>query len=284
MLSPFFLLVAVFYLVPTILTVLMSFTDMGYGMKWHFIGMRNFSAFMNFPFIGTIIRNTFVYVVFTLICNVGIGFCIALLTVFFMDENIHSRIIRTIWMLPRITPSIVLVIMWAWFFSSTDYGFLNKVTNFIGLEQIRWLSDHAMLAVITANTFIGISFAMLIFTSAMQSLPNDIFLAAEVDGSKKTTIIFSILLPAIKWPVMFVTIVQTLALMTSYETTLLLTNGGPVMDTTVWSLYAYKKAFNYSEFGHGAALSLVLVSVSFTLTLLLLRFFDFDEMMKNTRL
>lgn len=283
MLSPFILLVFTFYLIPTFLTIFLSFTDMGFDMKWHFVGFKSFAHILQYPFLPQIIKNTAVYVFFTLISNVVVGFLISLVTVFFMEDSIHSRIVRTFWMLPRIIPSIVMVIMWAWFFSSTDYGFLNNMLEKMGYSSVRWLSDYVMFAVIIANTFVGISFCMLILTSAMQSIPQDIFLASEVDGARKSRVVFSIIIPNVKWPLMFVTIVETLALMNSYEITMLLTNGGPMLDTTIWSLHAYKKAFNYSEFGSGAALSLILVCISFSLTLILLKRFDFDEMMRNTR-
>ena len=283
MLSPFALLVAVFYVVPTFLTVFLSFTDMGFDMKWHFVGLESFRHILQYPFLPQIIGNTAVYVVCTLFCNVVVGFLISLLTVFLMEDSAHSRVIRTFWMLPRIIPSIVMVIMWAWFFSSTDYGFLNTLLAKAGLPAVRWLSDSVMLAVVVANAFVGISFCMLILTSAMQSIPQDLFLAAEVDGARKLGTVLFLIIPNVKWPLMFVTIVETLALMNSYETTMLLTNGGPMLDTTFWSLHAYKKAFNYSEFGSGAALSLILVCISFSITLVLLKRFDFDEMMKNMR-
>ena len=98
--------------------------------------------------------------------------------------------------------------------------------------------------VILVNGFVGASFGMIIFTSALESIPKDLITAAKVDGGGTWRIIRDIKLPMIKWPILFIATYQTLSLLTSFEYILLLTEGGPGLFTTeVWALTAYKQAF-----------------------------------------
>ncbi len=284
MMAPFILLVTVFFIVPVILTVVMSFTDMGFTLEWSFAGFANFVKIAKDIYLPEIIGNTLVYVGCTLAVNVIISLLFAVLTSYFITKESHSLFYRAFWMLPRMTPSTVIIFMWVWFFAPTSYGFLNAIISGTGGQPVNWLMEYPMAAAILVNACIGISFGMLIFSSAIKTIPQDLYLSARVDGAKDSAIVFGIILPAIKWQVMYVTIAQTLSLMTSYEYIMLLTNGGPLYSTTVWSLYAYRKAFKQSEFGYGATLSLLLVVVSVSLALVLLRAFKFDKLMKTTRI
>ena len=284
MMSPFIILVTVFFIVPVILTVAMSFTKMGFTLEWDFSGLDNFKRIAQDIYVPEIVRNTIVYVCCTLILNVLGSLIFSIFTTYSITKESHSVFFRAFWMLPRMTPSTVIIFMWVWFFAPTDYGFLNSILTAFGGQTVNWLIDYPMAASIFVNACIGISFGMLILSSAIKTIPQDLYLSAKVDGAKDWAIVGSIILPAIKWQLMYVTIAQTLSLMTSYEYIMLLTNGGPMYSTTVWSMYAYRKAFKQSEYGYGATLSLLLVIVSVTLAFVLLRFFKFGKLMKDTRI
>ena len=116
-----------------------------------------------------------------------------------------------------------------------------------------------MALIIIANGFIGASFGMIIFTAAIRGIPEHLFHAAEVDGAGTLAKIRFITLPALRWPISFVTIYQTLSLLVSFEYILLLTKGGPFYDTTVYALYVYRRAFENGQYAYGAALALFLI-------------------------
>ena len=123
---------------------------------------------------------------------------------------------------------------------------------------------------------------MLIFSSAIKAIPTSLFHASEVDGATRLQQIRHIILPAIRFPILFITTYQTLSLMTSFEYILLATEGGPGGSTEVWALATYYKALNnYAgmlEYGYGAALSLVLVVVGVVVSLFYLKIFDFKSL------
>lgn len=284
MLSPFLILIIVFYLIPAILTGVMAFTDMDYLMEWNFAGIQNLIKIMKDFHIQEIFINTIKYVASVLSINVIFSLFLAILITYYIKNDKISMLFRTIWMLPRMSPPIVYVLLWSSFFDASGYGIINILRKTIfGLGSKSWLVDNAFGIVVLLNGMVGASFGLTIFSSAIKSIPEDLFKAAKVDGASDWSIVKNIILPMIKWPVMFVTIWQCLSLMTSYEYILLLTNGGPMYDTTVWSLYSYINAFSNLEFGYGAALAFILVIVSLVIVLIMMKLFGFEEMIQTSK-
>jgi inositol-phosphate transport system permease protein len=143
-----------------------------------------------------------------------------------------------------------------------------------------WITAQPWSVIILANGLVGASFGMLIFTSAIRAIPQDLFYASAVDGATTSQTIRRVVLPLLRWPILFVTAYQTLSLLTSFEYILLLTDGGPgFYTTTVWSLHAYKLALsNYVgnvQFGLGAAMAAMLVVIGIVVSLFYLRIFNF---------
>jgi inositol-phosphate transport system permease protein len=143
--------------------------------------------------------------------------------------------------------------------------------------------------VILVNGIIGISFGMIIFTSAIESISKDIMNASLVDGSTAMQRIRYVILPLMRWPLLFVLSYQTLSLLTSYEEILLFTNGGPgVYQTEVWALTAFHRAlsnyFGNAQWGYGSAFAVVLVIVGIVLAILYLRIFRFRELVSEPKI
>ncbi len=282
-LLPSFALIAVFYLLPVLLTLLISFTDMDYSFQWNWVGLKNYVQMVSDPIAGKVFNNTLLYVFSTLtFFNVGAALVISLITVH-IPERIGQGY-RALWLLPRITPSTVYALLWLWAVRQDPTALFNWILGFFGMEPINWLHKYPWPIVILVNGFVGASFGMIIFTAALKSIPVDYIRAARVDGASTLQIIRHIELPLIKWPLMFVTAYQTLSLLTSYEYILLVTNGGPGYYTTeVWALYSYHLAFaqygGIVKFGYGAALATVLVILGLILSIVYWRVFRLKELM-----
>ena len=146
------------------------------------------------------------------------------------------------------------------------------------------LSNSPLALIVVANGFIGASMGMVIFTAAIRSVPEHLFHAARVDGAGALSIIRHITLPAIRWPLGFITVYQTLSLLVSFEYILLLTKGGPFFDTTVYTLYIYKRAFESGQYAYGAALSLLVIVIGMAVALLGWRFFDMKALLQEPRI
>jgi inositol-phosphate transport system permease protein len=287
--GPAIALVLVFFLAPVVITFVMSFTDLATSTglsNWQWTGTANYERMFRSQFWLTILGNTLVYVAVVLAFNVLVGLGVALLSLHM--EPKAGGFLRAIWLLPRISPSVVYALVWTWAAASPPFGMLNYLVAPFGVEPRFWLQSDPWLIVFLINGFVGASFGMLIFTSAIKAIPEDLFRAAQVDGASALQVVRRITLPLIKWPILFVTVYQTMSLFASYEYILLTTNGGPgLYGTEVWSLWAFHTALsNYYgnlEFGYGAAMAAILVIMGFAISLVLLRVFRFGQLVAEPR-
>lgn len=263
-----------------------ALVDVAYtGWKWT---SENFERMLALPETKLTFLNTMFYVFTTLILfNTGFALVLAIST-HYMSE-LPAGIFRAMWLLPRISPPVLYVLLWKWL--AWDTGFLSAFLEPMGVSPRNWLLDtpaNAWFFIILINGFVGASMGMLIFSAAIKAIPAALFHASEVDGASRWQQIRYIILPQLRWPILFITCYQTLSLLTSFEYILLATGGGPGSSTEVWALSAYLKALNnYAgnlEYGYGAALALVLVVIGVALSLAYLRLFDFKTLVSRPRI
>ncbi|MCZ6461804.1 MAG: sugar ABC transporter permease [Actinobacteria bacterium] len=291
--APAVALVLVFFVASGLLLLILSFTDLSsanFSRAWNFIGLDNYERLFTDPFFPKIARNTVFYVVTTLIVfNLGLALVLALVT-----TSIPRRagfFFRLVWLLPRLTPSVVYILMWQRIGAGDPFGIYNQIVpEFLGASGGNLIFGGSPWAfVILTNGFIGASFGMIIFTSALESIPKDLLTAAKVDGAGTWRIIRDIKIPMIKWPLLFIATYQTLSLLTSFEYILLLTEGGPGLFTTeVWALTSYKRAFatyfGNSQWGYGATWAIVLVTIALLLAVAYVKLFRFNELIEEPRI
>jgi len=283
LISPTLAMITIFFIAAVIITIPLAFTNMGLSFKWTFNGIQNFESFMRDPLIPTVIINTFIFVALTLtLFNFGMALLLSLLTTSINDK--WGNFFRTIWMLPRITPSVVFGLLWLWIFDPGSDGLLNILLRFIGIGQQDIFHHAPMVLIVLANGYVGASMGMMIFSSAIKSIPIEYYRAASVDGAGWFYTTRRITLPLIKWHLLFITTYETLSLFTSYEYIYIITNGGPVNMTNVWALYTYQTAFSNFSFGYAAALSLVLVAVGIVTGFIYLKGINIQTNTKNIEL
>lgn len=284
-LGPALLLLFVFFVAPIIIDVGLAFTDMGRTLKAGAFTLENFQRMFarDSRLLGAL-GVTFVFVLLTLgIFNVTFALLLAL-----MSTSIPPQLgafFRAVWLLPRMSPSVVYALLWLWVIDPNERGLLNQIVMHVfDMPPIDLRNNHPLMVVILANGFIGASLGMLIFTSAIRSIPEHLFHAARVDGAGALAIVRHITLPALRWPISYMTIHQTLSLLVSFEYILLITAGGPLYDTTVFSLYAYRRAFESGEYAYGAALSLILVVIGVVAALAMWRLMDMKQLLQPPRI
>ncbi|WP_114009158.1 carbohydrate ABC transporter permease [Cohaesibacter intestini] len=247
----------------------------------------NFTTLLQKPGTWTIAFNTLLYVSLTLCFNVGFGLFLAI-TTFYLPAG-QAGFFRAVWLLPRISPPVLYVLLWKWF--TWDGGFISTITGWFGAPAFNFMLgsiSSAWTVVILINGFVGASLGMILFSSAIKAIPTTMLYASEVDGASRWQQIRRIILPQLRWPILFITSYQTLSLLTSFDYILLSTEGGPGGSTTPWALEAYFVALNnYAgnlQYGYGAAMALVLVTVGISLSLLYLRLFKFDDLVSKPRI
>ncbi|MDK2864093.1 MAG: inositol-phosphate transport system permease protein, partial [Thermotogota bacterium] len=284
--GPSITLILLFYFVPVILTILIAFTDMDRALDWRFIGLDNFLRLFGVgsrdPFIPRIIKNTVIYVAGALPLTIFGGLFLSILSMKLREGA--GLFFRSVFFIPRAIPPVVWGFLWAWSFEGTRYGLFNAIRTSLGLPVVHWLIKYPMLIVILANGFLGISLSMLVFTSAIASIPVDITRAAEIDGANRWQITRFIIIPLLKWPILTMTAWHLMSFANSYVYIMLITGGGPYYRTEVWSLYAYHTAFNRYRYGYGASLTTILIIVNIALLLLVLRGFGLRRMITRGKI
>ncbi|MBK8033387.1 MAG: sugar ABC transporter permease [Chloroflexi bacterium] len=292
--TPAIILAVLFFIIPAILVVYLSLTDLSTAnftsdiSQMNFIGLQNYATLLNDAFAKKILFNTVFYVVVTLsLFNIGAALLVALLTV-----HVNRRagfFYRALWLLPRITSGSVYVLMWRRIIAEPPYGILNQVNILLGQPTVVYAAEDPWTFVILVNGFIGLSFGMIIFTSAIEAIPKDLLNASLVDGSTLLQRVRYVILPMLRWPLLFVVTYQTLSLLTSFEQILLLTNGGPgIYETEVWALTAYHRAlsnyFGNAQWGYGSAFAVVLVAIGVVLAIVYMRVFRFRELVSEPKI
>jgi len=293
-LSPVLILIVLFFFIPLIIVFILSFTNLdmtNFGiLKWwkpDNWSLNNYVKIFQDPFFPKILGNTILYTALTLIVfNVGMALVVALIT-----THINRRAgfaFRVLWLLPRITPVVVYIMMWKALAGPAPMGVINAyILGPLGIGHGEYLLNTCPWTfVILVNGFIGASFGMILFSSAIEAIPKEYLMASKVDGATTWQTIRHVELPMIKWPLLFVTTYQTLSLLTSFEQILLLTDGGPgLYQTEVWALAAYHRAFTgNTQWGYGAAWSVILVIIGIVMAIIYLRVFRFRALVEEPKI
>ncbi len=297
-LSPMIVMVVLFYLVPLVLTVYISLTSM---RNWNvekyltdFVGFYNyhrlFYMFQHDPTFKAVILTTVVFVGITLIINVFGGLALALAT-FFIDER-PASLFRLLWLLPRMSPIAVYSLVWYYFFHGSEIGTLNSILMKLGIvsHPIPWgqiVPWGAWSIIIFVNGLVGVSFGMIVFTSALNQIPRELIIAARVDGASSWQISRKILIPMIRWHFLYVLTWQFLSLLTTYPHLFLLVQWDLVNSDygTTLALYVFNTAFGMGEQDQGlaAAAAVILSVIGIIGGFVTLKVLQFERMMKRPR-
>ena len=169
------------------------------------------------------------------------------------------------------------------FMLSEGNGIVNQLLMNLHLLQapVGWLTNGstALWGLIIANSWIGIPFNMLLLTTGLNNIPEDVYEAASIDGANGVQKFFNVTIPLLKPTMMSVLILGFVYTFKVFDLVFVMTNGGPVDATQVLSTYSYKLSFTYFRFGEGAAAANVLFLCLFAVALVYLRFVSEDEVM-----
>ncbi|NJE43475.1 carbohydrate ABC transporter permease [Thermococcus sp. GR6] len=297
-LSPMIIMVFLFYLIPLVMTVYISMTRM---RNWNvdrylteFVGLYNydrlFYMFQHDPTFKAVVLTTIVFVGITLMINVFGGLALALATFFINEKSASSY--RLLWLLPRMSPIAVYSLVWYYFFHGSEIGTLNSVLMHLGLisEPIPWgqvIPWGAWSIIIFVNGLVGVSFGMIVFTSALNQIPRELVVAARVDGASSWQISRRILIPMIKWHLLYVLTWQFLSLLTTYPHLFLLVQWDLVNRDygTTLALYVFNTAFGRGEQDQGlaAAAAVILSIIGIIGGFVTLKVLKFERMMRRPR-
>ncbi len=269
LLTPLLATLGFFIVVPAFQLLWISLTNLTPGRPAEFIGLDNYAYILSDPaFIAALVRNiAFVLVVVTL--EVGVGFAIALiLQMKFPLRSLWFAIILA----PFAVSPIVAVVMWKYMLDPT-FGIVNYVISGVGLPPVPWMTDSttSMAVIIIVAVWKEFAFTTIVLFAALTSIPKELYEAAHVDGANAWQNLIHVKIPLIAPAIAIVLLFRIIFTLREFGIPWTLTGGGPGTATEILSIYLYKQAFRYSDFGAGAAIGWIMLAVTVLLSSFLIR-------------
>lgn len=268
---------------PIVSNIILSFQNvdvMTLGSKVReFVGFDNYKELFKDKIIISAIFNTLYFTVGSIIFQFIIGFALALF--FNMKFNL-AKPVRGFMMVSWMIPITVTALMFKFMFGANG-GIINELLLALHItgKPVEWLvqSTTAMWSVIIANIWIGIPFNMILITTGLSTIPNEIYESASLDGANKIQKLFHITIPMIRASIEAVLVLGFIYTFKVFDLVYVMTQGGPVNATEMLSTYSYKLSFSEFNFSKGAASANILFIILFFVSLLYLRLVSEDEVM-----
>ncbi len=226
-----------------------------------FNGWDNFRNLFSDGDIWLIIRNSFVYVVISVSCQLILGMILALaLNRKFKLRGVYQAIVFLPWSLS----AFVIGLMHRWSFNG-EYGVVNDLLMKLGIigEKIAWLGTpgFSLSVVIMAMVWMGFPFFAIMILASLQSIPAAVYEASHIDGCGALRRFWKITMPYIKPTVIVTVLLRTIWIFNSFDLIVVITNGGPANYSQTLPSYMYTKAFSSYDFGLASALGVMLIAV-----------------------
>ncbi|MEJ7649037.1 MAG: sugar ABC transporter permease [Nakamurella sp.] len=261
-LAPAIVVVLLFTYYPMIRGAQMAFRQWNlYDLRttpW--IGFDNFRSLMNDPNWGTIVSNTVIWVVGSLIPQLVIGFGLALL----LRRKFRGRgIYQALVFFPWAVSGFLIGILFRWMFNS-EFGVINDLLKKVGLidANIPWLADPdlARLSTVIANVWYGVTFFTIMILAALQSVPDDVLEASAIDGAGKVRTLWSVVIPYIRTTLALTVLLRVIWIFNFPDIIYGMTGGGPANQThiiTTWMISLTQQG----DYGRASALGLIVLVV-----------------------
>lgn len=250
---------AVFSWWPVVRGVVLSFQQVNFVTSPDWVGWENFERLFADPLFGVAWRNTFHFTVLALV----IGFGVPFLTAVVLNELRHAKgYFRLLVYLPVMLPPVVTALLWKWFYDPGP-GLFNSVLRGLNLPTGQWLdsSSTSMISLVLVITWANMGSATLIYLAALQTIPGELYEAADLDGAGILKKIWHVTIPQTKFVILMLLLLQVVATMQIFTEPFVMTGGGPEESTVTVLLLLYRYAFYYNDFGTASALSLILFAV-----------------------
>jgi len=263
--SPALAGLALFTIVPVVLSIVMGFFNWPTFGEKTFVGVDNYiKLFTDSPDFWPALRNTFVFAILYVPISVALSFLLAL--------SLHSRIrgrgaLRVLFFIPVVTPMVANVLVWKMMLQ--PQGLINGISqSWFGIQLPNFLADPqwAMIMVVLMSVWAGLGYNMLIFSAALEQLPESTVEAARIDGAQGLRMILSITVPLVSPSIFFASVMTMITSMQVFAQPQLLTGGGPGNSTQPIVQFIYNQGFKFQELGLAAAAAWILFAVIIAIT------------------
>lgn len=224
--------------------------------------LGNFARLFSDQFFLAALSHTLIYAASALTLEFFLGLALAVL----LNNQLRGRrFFRTALLVPMMLPTVVVGVVWR-LMLNPNFGAVNGTLKGLGanISSLTWTSSPrlAMLSVITVDVWQWTPFMFLILLAGLQAIPQEPYEAALIDGSSAWQTFRHVTLPLLKPAILVALLLRTMDLLRVFDQVFILTEGGPGFATETISLYIYRTAFRFSDFGYAAAMSFVLLVIT----------------------
>jgi len=273
--APSLVLIGVFFFVPVLAGLFLSFTDfdiyaIGRPDTARFMGVENYRQVLSNPLFWQALGNTLLFVVLGGPLSVLTSLVAALLVS--AKRVRYPGVFRSIFFMPVVTTLVAVAIVWRYLYHP-QYGLLNWALGAVGIHPVDWLGDPhwAMFAIILLAVWKNFGYNMLIFIAGLQSIPEDLYEAAHLDGAGAWAQFRHVTLPSLAPTFLFVGIMTMLGNFQLFAEPYVMTQGGPLKATTTVVLLMYEEGFRWWRMGLAASIAFVLFVIMLLGTLVQMR-------------
>ncbi|KLO21932.1 ABC transporter permease [Marinitoga sp. 1197] len=269
LLSPYLILFAIFGIFPIAYSFFMSFTNYtGLNPHYDLIGLSNYIKAFNDEIFLIALKNTFIFVVGTIPFTTIFSLLLAIL--------INSKLLpvknlfKAGFFLPSVISMVVISTIWMYLYSAN--GFFNNMLTLLGFKSLgtSWLASTktALISIMIMDIWAAIGYYTILFLAGLQSIPNEVYEAASIDGATKTQTFFSITLPLLKPTMFFIISLNTIRSFQIFAEIFTMTEGGPSNSTQTVVHYLYETSFRQFDMGYASAIAYILMAIIMIFTVI----------------
>ncbi|MGC8583176.1 MAG: carbohydrate ABC transporter permease [Thermoproteus sp.] len=270
---PVVILVAFLYLYPIAYTVYISFTNFNlyHFFEYQWVGLSNYITVLTGGTFWQVLANTAIWTVGSLAPMIAVGFLLALIL---NQKDLKGRsVFFTLLLVPWAFPAFISLIVWQGMWN-WKYGIVNKVLAMFGIRPIDWFDivPMAWVMLILTNLWLSFPYYTSVFLSALQSIPEELYSIAEIDGASRLARFRYITLPLMRKTIAFVAIGGFTFTWNNFYPIYILTGGGPGNATNILVVYAYQAAFNNSLYNFAAVYSVIDAVILIAMAVIMLKY------------
>lgn len=244
------------------------------GPTW---SLANFRRLAEDNFFFAAMAHTLTYAAVALTFEFVLGFALAVI----LNSTVRGRrLFRATLLIPMMIPAVVVGVVWR-LMLNPNFGAINGLLRQLGVntEQLTWTASPrlALAAVIAVDIWQWTPFVFLVLLAGLQAIPQEPYEAARVDGSSTWQTFRHVTVPLLKPAILIVLLLRTMDLLRVFDQIFILTEGGPGFATETVSLYIYRAAFRFSDFGYACAMSFVLLLITNLISTIYIRLLQSRE-------
>jgi len=257
--SPMLLGVSILVLLPILATFVLSFADWNFVAGWDgiaWIGLDNFKGLLDDPLFLKSVRNNLIFLL-----SVPIYLIISMVLAILIDRYVYLKgYFKVAYFMPYISNIVAVAVVWQVLFQPS-YGPINEMLKAIGFSNPpKWIADpnYALYSIMMISVWISIGFNMVVYIAGLQSIPRDLYEAADIDGAGALTKFRRITFPMLSPTTFFLMITGIISTFKIFDVIAVMTQGGPIGSTSMMVWYLYDQAFTNLKIGYASSVSAVL--------------------------